>query len=42
MKINQNLINEFQIEELETRFEMKDWVTLVPCDDPTHCHSQQY
>ena len=42
MKNNENLMNEFQIEELETRLEMKVWLKFVPCDDPTHCHSQQY
>ena len=29
MKTNQELINEFSIEELETRFEMKTWVIRV-------------
>lgn len=29
MKTNQKLINEFKIEELETRFEMKPWVVTI-------------
>lgn len=29
MKTNQNLINEFFIEELESRFEMKAWKVSV-------------
>jgi hypothetical protein len=29
MKTNQNLINEFLVEELESRFEMKPWVVKV-------------
>ena len=41
MKINQNLINEFQIDELETRFEMKAWISIEPCDNPDHCHNQK-
>ena len=38
MKTNKELINEFQIEELETRYEMKGWVRFVACDNPEHCH----
>lgn len=29
MKTNQKLMNEFSIEELETRFEMKTWVVTI-------------
>jgi hypothetical protein len=29
MKSNQNLLNEFSIEELENRFEMKPWRVTV-------------
>ena len=29
MKTNKKLLNEFLIEELETRFEMKTWVIQV-------------
>ena len=40
MKTNQNLINEFSLEELESRLEMKPWVVKVcsgsecPSDQP--------
>lgn len=38
MKTNQNLMNEFLIEELETRFEMKPWVIVTMCEiDPDQC-----
>lgn len=40
MKNNQDLMNEFQIEELENRFEMKKWIEFVECDNPDHCHQQ--
>lgn len=39
MKIKQDLMNEFSIEELETRYEMKKWIQLEPCDNPEHCHN---
>ena len=38
MKNNQKLMNEFQIEELESRYEMKQWVDIVACDNLNHCH----
>jgi len=38
MKNNQNLVNEFSIEELESRLEMKPWIELRPCQNPDHCH----
>ena len=41
MKNNKDLMNEFRIEELESRYEMKKWIDLIPCDDPNHCHHQQ-
>ena len=34
MKINQNLISEFSIEELESRFEMKTWIKTPIGEDP--------
>lgn len=40
MKKNETLMNEFQVEELESRFEMKVWIKYVICDDPTHCHNE--
>ena len=39
MKTNNSLMNEFKIEELETRFEMKKWIQFEPCDNPNHCHN---
>ncbi len=41
MKTKQELMNEFLIEELETRYEMKKWIVFEPCDDPNHCHGQR-
>ncbi len=41
MKTNPKLLNEFSVEELEARFEMKKWVVLEPCDNPEHCHNHQ-
>jgi hypothetical protein len=38
MQNNRELMKEFQIEELETRYEMKKWVEFVKCDNPDHCH----
>ena len=38
MKKSIELMNEFQIEELETRYEMKKWVEFVKCENPEHCH----
>ncbi|MRX69332.1 hypothetical protein SAMN06265349_10625 [Flavobacterium resistens] len=38
---NQKLIEDFSIEELESRLEMKAWVEVVPCDDPSHCHNPE-
>ena len=40
MKAEQNLMNEFSVEELESRLEMKGWLSIEPCDDPTHCHPE--
>jgi hypothetical protein len=39
--MNKNLVNEFSIDELEARLEMKAWVEIVECTDPSHCHAQQ-
>ena len=41
MKTNQKLMNEFSIEELETRFEMKPWIIYEISDNPEHCHGQR-
>lgn len=41
MKANQKLMNEFSLEELEARYEMKPWVVIAPCDNPEHCHEQR-
>jgi hypothetical protein len=40
MKNNQYLSEEFSIEELENRLEMKPWIVVEPCTDPEHCHIQ--
>ena len=37
----QEVLTEFCIEELEARLEMKAWIEVEPCDDPTHCHNEQ-
>ena len=31
MKTEQNLMNEFSVEELESRLEMKAWITVKDC-----------
>ena len=31
MKTEQNLMNEFSVEELESRLEMKAWITIKDC-----------
>ncbi|WP_262710891.1 hypothetical protein [Flavobacterium foetidum] len=36
--MNPELIKDFSIEELESRLEMKAWVEIAPCNDPSHCH----
>ncbi|WP_262710893.1 hypothetical protein [Flavobacterium foetidum] len=38
MKAKQSLVNEFSIEELESRLEMKGWLSIEACDDASHCH----
>ncbi|GIQ59372.1 hypothetical protein ACHRVW_04180 [Flavobacterium collinsii] len=30
---------EFSVEELESRLEMKPWIEFQACDEPSHCHT---
>jgi hypothetical protein len=46
MRENQKLPDElfkeeFSVQELESRLEMKPWIQLVACDEPSHCHAEQ-
>jgi len=38
---NEFLTEEFSVQELEARLEMKPWIEFRACDEPTHCHTKQ-